>query len=299
MTKKITFLALIVLLAGLALAYSARDRLQPHLMRALSGESSQFAAAAAPAPESLQLYDMGIVDANGDDRLDIYTSAHNYRQNLWLADGKGGYQDVLSQWGLDQSQAFPGGEQSLAIPRIDKPGLYIYWQDDLLHLVAHQVDNLGPWKGELHLYNMAEVMRSDGFIVENSSDSDSPDAVPVSKVSFAAQGNGHLVLYISTRGTPLTFHIDAPWARSKVFVGAQSVVPASNYFGMPAAVRSDLAKAKPPCAWCQNFELTLRDRHGFAWSDYNDDGQLDIFIPRRAGRNLTQVPPQGSQSGKR
>ena len=272
MTKKSISLTFFVLFAGLVLAlvYSARDRIEPRLKRALSSESRQFVAIPPPAPELLQLYDMGIVDANGDGRLDIYTSAHNYRQILWLADGKGSYEDALSEWGLDQNHAFPGGEQSHDVPPIDKPGLYIYWQGDVLNLVAHQVDGLGAWKGVLQLYNKAEVMRSDGFSVENALGRASHDAVPVSQVTFAAQGNGHLALYVSTRGTPLAFNIDAPWARSRIYVGTQRIVPPAN-----------------------DFELTLRDRHGFAWSDYNNDGHLDAFITRGAlGGTLRKFPPK-------
>ena len=53
-----------------------------------------FAEYDSPLKESHWIYDTGITDANGDGLLDIFTSNHNWRQLLLLADDQGGYSDV-------------------------------------------------------------------------------------------------------------------------------------------------------------------------------------------------------------
>ena len=98
-----------------------------------------FADYDSPLKESHWIYDTGITDANGDGLLDIFTSNHNWRQLLLLADEQGGYKDVLSQWGLDQSQEFPGIEISTIPPELDKPGLYIYWYNRHLYIRTHNL----------------------------------------------------------------------------------------------------------------------------------------------------------------
>ena len=91
------------------------------------GSSNGFVEYPLPLKETHKLMDIGIVDANGDNLLDIYTSNHNFRQALLIADGQGMYRDVLDEWGLNQSQEFPGVELSYFEPGVDKAGLYIYW----------------------------------------------------------------------------------------------------------------------------------------------------------------------------
>jgi|GEM_PF-623208 len=295
MTRKTFFLLTILGLIS-AMGYSSRDDLAQYAHRMLSEERELFEPITMPSNYLLQLYDMGIVDANSDGYLDIYTSAHNYRQNLWLADGKGGYQDSLTAWELDQNSAMPGIEQSEEVPVFDKPGLYIYWQGDVLNLVAHQTDGLEPLRGSIKLYDdQFEVLRSNGFHVNNSVVTRStPDTAPVSRLNFSATGNGTLAVYLSTRGAPITFRIDAPWARSHVYVGTQRIVPSdSGYDLLTAGGEGDKSEEKAVCAGCLIFDLFLLDRHGLAWSDYNDDGQLDIYITRGAfGGTLRKFPAE-------
>ena len=81
-------------------------------MAALWPSRHAFAQRPLPLATTYELMDIGVADVNNDDRLDIFTSNHNSRQNLWVADGRGGYRDDLSAWGLDQNRDFPGLEIS-------------------------------------------------------------------------------------------------------------------------------------------------------------------------------------------
>ncbi len=117
-----------------------------------------------PLQEITQIFDMGIVDANQDGLLDIYTSNHNYRQILWIADGHGGYRDSLSEWGLDQIKEFPGWEQTMQAPPIDKTGLYVYWVGDTINIRTH--DAAQPVRLKMHIFSTVEVTRNEGFQIE-------------------------------------------------------------------------------------------------------------------------------------
>jgi hypothetical protein len=119
--SKLGLAGLGLLAAITALAYSARDDLMPYLKSLRAGQSSHFAPEPAPLPRIPHIFDLGIVDANGDGRLDLFTSNHNYRQVLLLAQENGGYQEALSAWGLDRIGTFPvGNSHSLRPPWINQ-----------------------------------------------------------------------------------------------------------------------------------------------------------------------------------
>jgi hypothetical protein len=174
-TKALLRLFVLLLVIGASLLlYSARGDLKPPVTRLLSGEGNWFAAAPSPINPITQIFDMGIVDANGDGRLDIYTSNHNYKEYLLLADSQGSYRNVVSEWGLDQSRSFPGWEQASQAPDVDKAGLYIYWLDDTLHFRAHNLDKIGAVKGTLRIFSPVQTVKNDGFQVETRTTSNRP-----------------------------------------------------------------------------------------------------------------------------
>ena len=261
-------LVLLLLTGAALLLYSARGDLKPSVIRLLSGEGNWFAVETPPIGMIPQIFDMGIVDANGDGLLDIYTSNHNYQQFLLLADGRGGYRNVVSEWGLDQSRSFPGWEQAEQAPDIDKAGLYIYWQDDTLHFRTHDLDKIGAVKGTFRIFSPVQVVRNDGFRIETRTSPAQSDSLSETITDFAASGDAHLMLYISSRGGPLTFDIGKSWPPANVYLGLQKVSPSAHA-----------------------FSVALQDRHGMAWADINHDGQLDIFISRGAiGGTLREFP---------
>lgn len=257
-----TLLRILVLsfLAGASLLlYSARGDIKPYVARLLSGEDNWFVAVTPPIDPISQIFDMGIVDANGDGRLDIYTSNHNYKEYLLLADGRGGYRNVVSEWGLNQSHSFPGWEQAPQAPDVDKPGLYIYWLDDTLHFRTHNLDKIGAIKGTLRVFSPVQVVKNENFQVETHTTSKPADPLLETTSEFAASGDAHLAFYVNSRGGPFTFNIGDSLPPANVYMGLQKVSPSSH-----------------------GFSVSLQDRHGMAWADINHDGQLDVFITRGA-----------------
>lgn len=220
-----------------------------------------FVARPAPIEARHLIMDVGVADINGDGVLDIFTTNHNYREDLLLGDGKGGYRDVLSEWGLDQSLEFPGLEIALNVPEVSAPGLYIYWKDRrTLALRAFRIGEVRPVRGRLRTFTRVNSHTGDGVIVET------PVVAPPigntmseSTMSFSAAKDGEVDLEIDTPGVPITIELDPSFPLTAVYVGKRRVSPRSA-----------------------SFELTFQDRHGVAWSDYNGDGLPDIYITRGA-----------------
>ena len=266
-SKTLLRILVLLLLTGVSLLlYSARGDLKPSVVRLLSDEGKWFAVETPPSSTISQIFDMGIVDANQDGLLDIYTSNHNYRQILWIADGHGGYRDSLSEWGLDQIKEFPGWEQSMQAPPVDKNGLYVYWVGDTINIRAHGA--AGPARIKIHLYSKVEITRNEGFQIEQTNSKALNKVVTESTMSLVAPKNGLLSLYISTRGGPISFSFDKAQPLSEIYIGSQRVSPSAN-----------------------SIALSLLDRHAMVWADFNDDGQLDLFMNRGAlGGSLRSFP---------
>jgi hypothetical protein len=284
--SKILLRALVLLLLTLTclLLYSARDDLKPSVVRFLSDEGKWFATDAPPMNPITQIFDMGIVDANQDGHLDIYTSNHNYQQYLWLADGHGHYTDKLNQWGLTQTKGFPGWEQSMHAPELDKKGIYIYWQGDSIHIRAHDAGK--PSRIRMHFYSKVEVTGNEGFRIEQSDAKPINNVVTETVLTVMAPTSGHLSFWIPTRGGPVSLAFDKGQNLAQVYIGNQKVTPNRNQF--------ELAAEEPRKATWSDFiafSLSLQDRHAMVWADYNDDGQLDLFTNRGAmGGSLREFP---------
>jgi hypothetical protein len=218
--------------------------------------SDWFVEYPLPMEETHRFFDLGIVDANGDDMLDIYTTNHHFRQALLLSDGRGGYHDVLSKWGLDQSQDFPLAELTFTAPVFDRPGLYIYWIGTQIVLRAHGIDDYTHWNGSLQVNDPVEIIKNDGFRIQKQ---DQVSATSETKIDFLPSKDGQLRMRPGGQGLPITFRINDAIPLENVYVGLGKVSPVTRV-----------------------FSLAMRDRHAMAWADYNNDGWLDVFINRGA-----------------
>jgi hypothetical protein len=214
-----------------------------------------------PIKATQLLMDIGVADVNADDILDIFTTNHNYRQDLLVGDGKGAYRDALSEWGLDQSVQFPGLEIALDAPEVSSPGVYIYWKGRrTLAIRTFKISDVRPLQGRLRTYTSINSHTGDGVVVERP-----VVAAPVGNqmsettLGFSAAKDGEVDLEIETPGVPIAVELDPSFPLKAVYVGK--------------------SRASPRTA---SFELTFQDRHGMAWSDYNGDGLPDIYITRGA-----------------
>jgi len=257
MANKRLLAIVVVLIAVLAIAVFGA--------RLDSGNGKWFVSIPPPLTDVVRLFDLGVADVNGDDRLDIYTSSHHFRQLLLLADGKGGYRDVLSEWGLDQSSEFPEAELSFAAPTLSDAGVYVYWFGSNVVIVTHRAKELGQWKGSLRLHDSLKIVKNDGYVVNLQPQvAEGAEA----RIDFVPQADGVLVLAPGGQGLPLVFDFVDGITPKQIFVGRRKVSPSST-----------------------SFKLAMQDRHAMAWADINDDGKLDVFVTRGAvGGTLRALP---------
>ena len=274
MSRKALFIGAL-LFAGAAVALLAVDLTSTGV--AISPSSKKvFVEHKLPASITYDLMDIGVADVDGNDLLDIFTSNHNSRQYLWVADSKGGYRDMLSAWGLDQDPAFPGIEISQDGPRIDKPGVYIYWQGRNsrsqypLVIRTHRIKEVGRLAGTIRTFSGIRGREGPAFTVQAPVSTAVADSLtPQTTMEFASDADGELILEMVSPGLPVTLRIGGTIPVTSIYVGQQGVPPRSR-----------------------EFELAFQDRHGMAWFDYNGDGRLDAFISRGAiGGTLRMLPP--------
>ncbi|MEM9138026.1 MAG: hypothetical protein AAGB01_11875, partial [Cyanobacteria bacterium P01_F01_bin.42] len=144
--RSLAFVAIALVAALICIIFQPGN---PELTQAASG---QTVFTRQPLQNQLfRLFDLGVVDVDGDRQLDIYTVNHSNEQFLLMNQGSGQFsENQITQLGLNQDPEFPGLEYSLKNPpRPSKPGLYIYWRDRRLNIEAHQLENPDLFSGNL------------------------------------------------------------------------------------------------------------------------------------------------------
>jgi hypothetical protein len=210
--------------------------------------------------ERKRAYDVGVVDFNRDGRLDLYSTNHMFRDSLLDGDGAGRFEDAYRSAGFAPNPAIPGIEDLSRSPEVDDPGLYMWVRagDRRPHirLATKALKRIGDLdettvSGRIVVaFPKVKVRRLNGAEV---------DVVRKSRtrtvIRFELGPNARLVLRPNHIDLPFRTRIDAPLPLENVFLGPRSVAP-------PA----------------REFSISLGDRHGVAWADYDRDGLLDAFI---------------------
>ena len=211
------------------------------------------------------LFDLGVVDANSDGNLDLFTLNHSAAQSLMTGNGKGEFQDVLSAWHLDQDRQVPQLEDSLTQPEFIEPGLYIYRQDKALILHGYKLDNQ-TISGTLQLSWATTIKKQEQFTSQTQTRTQSSGVETT--LEFTASNNGWLVIRSEDDiiEIPHRFELNADVPLTSIHLGNKPVSPNSH-----------------------SFDLMWRDRHTMAWTDLNQDKLLDVYIGRGGVKGQIQV----------
>ena len=221
-----------------------------------------------PVPINIATYDffdLGVVDANSDGNLDLFTLNHSATQSFMTGDGTGEFQDVLSAWHLDQDRQFPQLEDSLTQPEFTEPGLYIYRQNKALILHGYRLGDR-TISGTLQLPWVTAIEKQEQF--ESQTQTQTQPSGVETTIEFTASNNGWLVV----RGEddiveiPHRFELNPQVPLTSIHLGNKPVSPDNH-----------------------SFDLMWRDRHTMAWTDLNGDGLLDVYIGRGAVKGQIQT----------
>ncbi|MEZ5155948.1 MAG: CRTAC1 family protein [Solirubrobacterales bacterium] len=199
-----------------------------------------------------KLFDLGVADWNGDGRLDVFTTNHKFPSSLLSGDGAGGLIERGAAVGLGPTPAFPGFDDLFRAPDRTEPGLYIF--------ASHRDEPGEPLRirtsgasasGELTFAaKRITVERAEGATATTGT---SATGLPI--LEFDAGPGAAIDVVADHLDLPIEVAVDPPIAPGSIRVGADAV---------PAADRE--------------FELSLRDRHGFGFADFDGDRSTDIFV---------------------
>lgn len=213
------------------------------------------------------LFDLGVTDADGDGRLDLYTSNHSARQSVALNLGNRQFTDVFGQWRLDQDRQFPGLYVAPSGPIHEKPGVYVYWDGPRV-----RVDTSGlrpseyPIKGHMDLLSQVRIER-DGEAEVTVTEGLMPRNVIHTSLNFTLTAPGDAVAMVPLMHA-LPIEVDLGFDPARIYVGMERVSPRAS-----------------------KFHIFMRDRHGMAWNDIGGDGRPDVYITRGALHNaLSRYP---------
>ena len=202
--------------------------------------------------EGIKLYDLGVTDFNDDGELDIFTANHKFNSSLLAGDGRGGFTDVGTAAGFGATPQFPGYEDLRREPDRSAPGLYLYATDrdqprDPFHVATTGIAASGSLTFD------AQQLRIESSAGVTTNTSTLPDGR--TRLDFDAAADALLDVTVEHIDLPIAVAIDPPIDSAQIRVGADAV----------AAV-------------ARQFTLTLRDRHGYGFGDYDGDLSTDAFI---------------------
>jgi len=243
----------------------ARGRINRRLAGALVCLLSMAAAEAASAAFEKQpieisrqkLFDLGVADYNADGALDVFSSNHKYRGTLLAGDGAGAFTAALDPSGLSATASTPGVDDLFTEPEIATKGLYI-WIDskDLLHIKTVGLGTIPQIPGDRVSGSISYPGR-DAFPrrTAGAEVNVTGNEGETGKLSFDAGPDSDIVVFARLMDLPIQIEIDPAFPRSRILLGSRLAHPPAN-----------------------KFEIHLGDRHGFAWADFNSDGEIDAYI---------------------
>lgn len=199
-----------------------------------------------------KLYDLGAADFNDDGLLDIFTSNHKFASSLLAGDGAGGFTEALASSGFSPTPAFPGYEDLAREPDRTAPGLYLYATDrdvprDPFHVATTGVSASGTLEFD------AQNLRIESITGATTNTTTLPDGS--TRLDFVAGPGAQIDITVEHIDLPVRVSIDPPTDPARIRVGAD-IVPATS----------------------RQFTLSLRDRHGYGFADFDGDLATDSFI---------------------
>lgn len=213
-----------------------------------------------------KLYDVSVADAEGDGDPDLFSTAHRYRGNLLLNNGRGRLRQELDASGLSATADIPGFDDQFSEPKVKQAGLYIWIDaDGNTHIVTHDLgdipqDPLRRVTGSIRYRGrLVDIQKAYGSRVKVLPDHTTN---PVSAIlGFDSSPDSEIIARAQFMDLPFDISVDPKFPRSHVFLGPRLSHPPAY----PAVVH-------------------FGDRHGMGWADLNQDGNTDVYIANGGNR---------------
>lgn len=227
---------------------------------------AKFATVGSPL-DGYQTEDLGVVDVNGDGWLDVFSTHHDFAASLRLGDAGGGFADVSAAWGFGIDPDLPGLEAAWVV--LLHEGLHVFFKAQDLVVRRHgAAPGDPPLRGRVVLPRRTEwVTDRQMFPVSTEPPSPSSERSGRSRVvEFESRGDGQLRFLPVLPVDPITLELDETVPLTSVRIG-RDARPVSSH----------------------TTRLRKIDRHGMAWSDFDADGDMDVFVNIGAARGLAPL----------
>lgn len=205
---------------------------------------------------SYNLFDLCIVDVDQDGWLDLFTVNHNARSSLLMNQQGQGFVESLEIRGLGHSPSFPGIEDTAADPPT-RDGVHVFFRNKKLFVRSRGVTAADSVvitiRARCNFDGEAQPRESFRWSAAGALPSD-PKLVTT---TIRVRGDGILALKPSLLGVHYEISVTGSLADDGFLFGADA---------LPAAGR--------------RLDFVLRDRHGAAWFDVDEDDASDVFIGR-------------------
>lgn len=208
------------------------------------------------------LYDLGITDINSDSYLDIFTSNHFAKQNIWFGSNSGFGKAPIDRLGISPDLDFLGIENMEEPPKKEREALYIYW-----HKFELVIENLGKDPNTLH--GQIELPSTvDSRVDHGTAEIKSTHRSGITSLEFTMEANSQIIIQPDLVAVPVTLTLSREEYSTPILVGDHLSAPAED-----------------------RFTFFLKDRHGIAWHDRNGDGILDFFVARGGLKGRMEEQP--------
>lgn len=200
------------------------------------------------------LFDMGVAKIDTDDYLDLFTANHSDEQGVFLGGVSANFSsNRVTHLELNQDLEFPGLEGRRSSPKQEQAGLYVYWRHGHIYFVANSTM---PVEGYIEFPSTLEELNTTGFVAAEVASS-MENGLPTTRIDIAFESPGEIEILPRHVGVPFTVHLSQDVPLDNVYVGWRRIQPQNHI-----------------------FEASLLDRHGYAWTDFNNNGETDVFITR-------------------